>query len=157
MVAKSKKVKDEKSWVDKILKHCEIHSDYIHFVNLKSNPCMWFGVSDARFECQPFVVFRQLKNNDFEKEVREFEIYTFEGLQDNRFKSMLEDSYGAWVYSFNEDALCHTFEYRKDVQAAYILYKELKNNAECSNVEVMFASSLSDEIYEVVIKEGSEI
>lgn len=65
--------------------------------------------------------------------------------------------YGAWVYSFNEDALCHTFEYRKDVQAAYTLYKELKNNAECSNVEVMFASSLSDEIYEVVIKEGSEI
>ena len=65
--------------------------------------------------------------------------------------------YGAWVYSFNEDALCHTFEYRKDVQAAYILYKELKNNAECSNVEVMYASSLSDEIYEVVIKEGSEI
>lgn len=95
MVAKSKKVKDEKSWVDKILKHCEIHSDYIHFVNLKSNPCMWFGVSDARFECQPFVVFRQLKNNDFEKEVREFEIYTFENLQDKKFKSMLEDSYGA--------------------------------------------------------------
>ena len=102
MVAKSKKVKDEKSWVDKILKHCEIHSDYIHFVNLKSNPCMWFGVSDARFECQPFVVFRQLKNNDFEKEVREFEIYTFEGLQDNRFKSMLEDSYGA-EYDVVED------------------------------------------------------
>ena len=95
MVAKSKKVKDEKSWVDKILKHCEIHSDYIHFVNLKSNPCMWFGVSDARFECQPFVVFRQLKNNDFEKEVREFEIYTFENLQDKKFKSMLEDSYSA--------------------------------------------------------------
>ena len=95
MVAKSKKVKDEKSWVDKILKHCEIHSGYIHFVNLKSNPCMWFGVSDARFECQPFVVFRQLKNNDFEKEVREFEIYTFENLQDKKFKSMLEDSYGA--------------------------------------------------------------
>ena len=65
--------------------------------------------------------------------------------------------YGAWVYSFNEDALCHTFEYRKDVQAAYILYKELKNNVECSNVEVMFASSLSDEIYEVVIKEGCDI
>ena len=102
MVAKSKKVKDEKSWVDKILKHCEIHSDYIHFVNLKSNPCMWFGVSDAKFECQPFVLFRQLKNNDFEKEVREFEIYTFEDLQDNRFKSMLEDSYGA-EYDVVED------------------------------------------------------
>lgn len=95
MVAKSKKVKDVDAWVDKILKHCEIHSDYLHFVNLKSNPCMWFGVSDAKFECQPFVLFRQLKNNDFEKEVREFEIYTFEDLQDNRFKSMLEDSYGA--------------------------------------------------------------
>lgn len=102
MVAKSKKVKDEKAWVDKILKHCEIHSDYLHFVNLKSNPCMWFGVSDAKFECQPFVAFRQLKNNDFEKEVREFEIYTFEDLQDNRFKSMLEDSYGA-VYDTVED------------------------------------------------------
>lgn len=95
MVAKSKKVRDADAWVERILKHCEIHSDYLHFVNLKSNPLMWFGVSDAKFECQPFVLFRQLKNNDFEKEVREFEIYTFEDLQDNRFKSMLEDSYGA--------------------------------------------------------------
>ena len=64
MVAKSKKVKDEKAWVDKILKHCEVHSDYLHFVNLKSNPRMWFGISDAKFECQPFILFRQFKNND---------------------------------------------------------------------------------------------
>ena len=95
MVAKSKKVKDADAWVNKILKHCEIHSDYLHFVNLKSNPLMWFGVSDAKFECQQFVVFRQLKNNDFEKEVREFEIYTFEDLNDKKFKAMLEDSFGA--------------------------------------------------------------
>ena len=40
MVAGSKKVKDENVWVDKILKHCEIHSDYLHFVNLRSNPRM---------------------------------------------------------------------------------------------------------------------
>ena len=95
MVAGSKKVKDEKSWVDKILKHCEIHSDYLHFVNLKSNPRMWFGVADVKFECQPFILFRQFKNNDEKKEVREFEIYTFENLQDKKFKSMLEDSFGA--------------------------------------------------------------
>ena len=56
---------------------------------------MWFGVSDAKFECQPFVLFRQLKNNNFEKEIKEFEIYTFENLQDKKFKSMLEDSYSA--------------------------------------------------------------
>ena len=62
--------------------------------------------------------------------------------------------YGAWVYSFNENELCHTFEYRKDVQAAYILYRDLKDKAECSDIKVMFASSLSDEIYEVVIKVG---
>lgn len=62
--------------------------------------------------------------------------------------------YGAWVYSFNESELCHTFEYRKDVQAAYILYKELKDDEDCSDIKVMFASSLSDEIYEVVIKVG---
>ena len=62
--------------------------------------------------------------------------------------------YGAWVYSFNEDELSHTFEYRKDVQAAYILYRDLKGKAECSDIKVMFASSLSDEIYEVVIKVG---
>ena len=62
--------------------------------------------------------------------------------------------YGAWVYSFNEDTLCHTFAYRKDVQAAYILYKELKDDEDCSDIKVMFASSLSDEIYEVVIKVG---
>ena len=93
MVAKSKKVKDEKAWVDKILKHCEVHSDYLHFVNLKSNPRMWFGVSDAKFECQPFILFRQFKNNDEKKEVREFEIYTFEKLNDSVFIELLEDSY----------------------------------------------------------------
>ena len=63
---------------------------------------MWFGVSDAKFECQQFVVFRQLKNNDFEKEVREFEIYTFEDLNDKKFKAMLEDSFGA-EYDVVED------------------------------------------------------
>lgn len=62
--------------------------------------------------------------------------------------------YGAWVYSFNEDTLCHTFAYRKDVQAAYILYKELKDNEDCSDIKVMFVSSISDEIYEVIIKVG---
>ncbi len=93
MVAESKKVKDENTWVDKILKHCEIHSDYLHFVNLKSNPRMWFGVSDAKFECQPFILFRQFKNNDEVKEVREFELYTFERLNDAVFIELLEDSY----------------------------------------------------------------
>ncbi len=93
MVAKSKKVKNEKTWVDKILKHCEIHSDYLHFVNLRSNPKMWFGVSDAKFECQPFILFRQFKNNDEVKEVREFEIYTFEKLNDAVFVELMEDSY----------------------------------------------------------------
>jgi len=63
--------------------------------------------------------------------------------------------YGAWVYSFNEDTLCHTFTYRKDVQAAYPLYKELINQAECTDIEVLFVSSLSDEIYQVIIKEGT--
>lgn len=93
MVAKSKKVKDEKAWVDKILRHCEIHSDYLHFVNLRSNPRMWFGVADAKFECHPFILFRQFKNNNEVKEVREFEIYTFERLNDAVFIELLEDSY----------------------------------------------------------------
>ena len=62
--------------------------------------------------------------------------------------------YGAWVYSFNEDELSHTFEYRKDVQAAYVLYKGLMDKAECSDIKVMFVSSISDEIYEVIIKVG---
>ena len=93
MVAKSKKVKNEKAWVDKILKHCEIHSDYLHFVNLRSNPRMWFGVSDAKFECQPFILFRQFKNNDEKKEIREFEIYTFENLNDTVFIELMEDSF----------------------------------------------------------------
>jgi len=60
--------------------------------------------------------------------------------------------YGAWVYSFNEGELCRTFEYRKDVQAAYILYRDLKDKTDCSDIKVMFVSSISDEIYEVIIK-----
>ena len=60
--------------------------------------------------------------------------------------------YGAWVYSLNEGELWHTFEYRKDVQAAYILYRDLKDKTDCSDIKVMFVSSISDEIYEVIIK-----
>ncbi len=62
--------------------------------------------------------------------------------------------YGAWIYSLNESELCHTFEYRKDVQAAYILYRDLKGKPDCTDVKVVFVSSISDEVYEVVIKEG---
>lgn len=102
MVAGSKKVKDEKAWVDKILKHCEVHSDYLHFVNLRSNSRMWFGISDVKFECQPFVLFRQFKNTAERKEISEFEIYTFENLNDAVFIELLEDSFCS-CYDIMED------------------------------------------------------
>ena len=71
MVAKSKKIKDESQWVEGILKHCEIDSDYLNFVNLRSNCNMWFGVSDAKFSCQPFILFRQFNNNENKREFSE--------------------------------------------------------------------------------------
>lgn len=130
-VAKSKKVKDEKSWVDKILKHCEIHSDYLHFVNLKSNPRMWFGVSDAKFECQPFILFRQFKNNDERKEIREFEIYTFENPNDKTFRDMLEDSYSSH-YDMMEDF------------RVYFNNREIEFKAELSNGDIAKLGEYND-------------
>ena len=131
MVAKSKKVKDEYAWVDKILKHCEVHSDYLHFVNLRSNPHMWFGVSDAKFECQPFILFRQFKNNDEVKEVREFEIYTFERLNDDVFVELLEDSF------------CSHYDTMEDFRV-YFNNREIDFRLELSNGELSKLGKYND-------------
>ena len=131
MVAKSKKVKDENAWVDKILKHCEVHSDYLHFVNLKSNPRMWFGVADAKFECQPFILFRQFKNNDEVKEVREFEIYTFEKLNDSVFIELLEDSF------------CSHYDTMEDFRV-YFNNREIDFRLELSNRELAKLGEYND-------------
>ena len=151
MVAGSKKVKDEKSWVDKILKHCEIHSDYLHFVNLKSNPRMWFGVADVKFECQPFILFRQFKNNDEKKEVREFEIYTFEKLNDKTFRDMLEDSYSSH-YDIMEDFRVYFNNREIDFKVELTNGKSAKLG-ECNDLSEGY--SITTDLYKITI-EGFE-
>ena len=102
MVAKSKKIKDESQWVEGILKHCEIDSDYLNFVNLRSNCNMWFGVSDAKFSCQPFILFRQFNNNENKREFKEFEIYTFDSLHDETFRIAVLGSFDSYYDSVED-------------------------------------------------------
>lgn len=54
---------------------------------------MWFGVRDAKFECQPFILFREYENNDSPETVKEFELFTFTSFQDKTFLELLKDSY----------------------------------------------------------------
>ena len=102
MVAKSKNVKNKEQWVESILKHCEIDSDYLKFVNLRSNCNMWFGVNDAQFSCQPFILFRQFNNNENKKEFKEFEIYTFDSLKDETFKISVLGSFDSYYDSIED-------------------------------------------------------
>ena len=92
-VAKSKGLKNLDKWVESILKHAQIDSDYQTYVHLTSHKNMYFGVEDTLFECQHFVLFRQYKNTDFERETDEFEIYTFSDLADKGFIEKVRAAY----------------------------------------------------------------
>ncbi len=81
-IAKDKGIKNQEEWVKRKLDKCELHSDYFSYLHLKSHRNMWFGVKDAKFDCQDFVLYREYKNNDSVHEFKEFEIYTFDSIND---------------------------------------------------------------------------
>lgn len=92
MVAEQKKISNKEKWVDEKLAHCEVRSDYFSWVHLKANKNMWFGVRDTQFNCQPFILYREMMNND-SSPTKEFEIYTFTDLQDEKFVELLKEAY----------------------------------------------------------------
>lgn len=93
VVARSKGIDNPKRWIEEKLNHAEVTSNYYNYIHLKSNKGMWFGVKDAKFECQPFVLFREYINNDSVDSVKEFELYTFSDFEDKVFLELLKDSY----------------------------------------------------------------
>lgn len=93
VVAKSKGLANPKKWIEDKLNHCEVSSNYHNYIHLKSNKTMWFGVRDAKFECQPFILFREYENNDSKDSIKEFELYTFTSFKDKTFLEILKDSY----------------------------------------------------------------
>ena len=99
-VAKDKKLKNPEKWVEQRLAHCEIHSDYYNFVHLKSHKKMWFGVRDSKFECKPFVLYRELMVS--EENVKEFEIYTFQSIEDPKFMQFIKEAYESYFDSIRD-------------------------------------------------------
>ena len=99
-VAKDKKLKNPEKWVEQRLAHCEIHSDYYNFVHLKSHKKMWFGVRDSKFECKPFVLYRELMVS--EENVKEFEIYTFQSIEDPKFMQFIKEAYESYFDSIKD-------------------------------------------------------
>lgn len=95
-VAKDKGLKNPKKWVEEKLDHCEIYSDYHNSVHLVSHKRMWFGVKDAKFECKPFILYKERENTEYIP-FSEFEIYTFPSLSDRTFLEIVKDAY---QYSF---------------------------------------------------------
>ncbi len=98
VIAKDKGLKNPAKWVEEKLNHCEVHSDYHSFVNLKSHKRMYFGVRDTKFDCQDFILYVEYMNNDEPRWYREFEIYTFKTLNFcdevfNYFKNAFEYHY----------------------------------------------------------------
>lgn len=101
MVAKDKGLKYPEKWVEERLNHCEVHSDYYSFIHLKSNKRMHFGVKDAKFECQPFIIYREMLWTEV-KPLTEFEIYTFNTLEDKGFNELLQEAYQSHFDSIKE-------------------------------------------------------
>lgn len=107
-VAIGKKVKNPEKWVEQRLAHCEINSDYYNFVHLKSHRKMWFGVRDNKFECQPFVLYRELMVS--EDNVKEFEIYTFQSIEDPKFMEFIKEAYQSYFDSVRDLRLFYELE-----------------------------------------------
>lgn len=107
-VAKDKKLKNPEKWVEQRLTHCEINSDYYNFVHLKSHKGMWFGVKDSKFECQPFVLYRELMVS--EDNVKEFELYTFKSIEDPKFVEFIKEAYQSYFDSIRDLRLFYELE-----------------------------------------------
>lgn len=107
-VAKDKKLKNPEKWVEQRLAHCEINSDYYNFVHLKSHRKMWFGVRDSKFECQSFVLYRELMVS--EENVKEFEIYTFQSIEDPKFMEFIKEAYQSYFDSVRDLRLFYELE-----------------------------------------------
>ena len=91
-VAKDKGLSNPCKWVEERLSHCEVQSDYYNYIHLKSHKRMWFGVRDTKFECMPFILYREAINTE-EKPMKEFEIYTFKTLEDPTFFDLIKESF----------------------------------------------------------------
>lgn len=107
-VAKDKKLKNPEKWVEQRLAHCEINSDYYNFVHLKSHRKMWFGVRDSKFECQPFVLYRELMVS--EEHTKEFELYTFKSIEDPKFMEFIKEAYQSYFDSVRDLRLFYELE-----------------------------------------------
>lgn len=107
-VANDKKLKNPEKWVEQRLAHCEVHSDYYNFVHLKSHKKMWFGVRDNKFECQPFVLYRELMVS--EENVKEFELYTFQSIEDPKFMDFIKEAYQSCFDSIKDLRLFYELE-----------------------------------------------
>ena len=107
MVANDKELKNPKKWIEDRLNHCEVHSDYKTFIHLKSHNRMWFGIRDTKFECQPFIMYREMINNEEVKEIHEFEIYTFQHLQDPLFNDLVKESFKYYYDTIKDIRLFH--------------------------------------------------
>ena len=107
MVANDKELKNPKKWIEDRLNHCEVHSDYKTFIHLKSHNRMWFGIRDTKFECQPFIMYREMINNEEVKEIHEFEIYTFQHLQDPLFNDLVKESFKYFYDTIKDIRLFH--------------------------------------------------
>lgn len=99
-VAEDKGLSNPKKWVEERLNHCEVHSDYHNYIHLKSHKKMWFGVRDTKFECQPFVLYRELTVD--EENLKEFEIFTFRTIEDSNFLELLKEAYQSYFDSIKD-------------------------------------------------------
>lgn len=137
-VAKDKGLKNPTKWVKSKMEHCEVHSDTCDHIHLLSNRWMHFGIMDASFDCPPFILYREMVNNDRVSECKEIEIYTFRDLEDAQFKNILIDS-----YKFHYDTI-------KDLRLYYNLipvYHRMKT--ECGFIALGEYNELEEDDFEV--------
>lgn len=98
LVAKNKGIGNPTAWASRILKNCEIESDYCTYIFLKSNRNLWYGLKDSIQYLPPFCLFVEQRDTSTKTSFIEYIFYFCQDIHNKRFVDIVRDA-----YKFNYD------------------------------------------------------
>ena len=152
IIAEDKGLTDPEKWARKRLEHCEISSDYHSYVWLKAHKRMWFGVKDAEFRSQPFILFREWINTEEPPSIKEMEIYTFSDLTNPFFLEKVKDSF---QYEFESIKDFRLFFLTKPVKFQVLLGDKPCKLGEYNDLDKPYV--LQPDLYRLSVKDHPEM
>lgn len=98
LVAKNKGIGNPTAWASKILKNCELESDYSTYIFLKSHKNLWYGLKDSIQYLPPFCLYVEQRDTSTIKPFVEYIFYFCNDIHNERFLELIRNA-----FKFNYD------------------------------------------------------